>query len=177
MRTIQCRSFCSVTQQTDPIIFQLEGRSSSGSSERNGTRVGSTNPICIFPIHSDWHNAAENEAGSSVGSMFDHTTVESTAVVSFGTGNVHRFPSADSDGGRYVNGPDQNPHLLVRSGHIQLVTLRVSGILLKAKEFQRRLQASFSHRGGKEQRQVTLLHGTSGTAGVIKGIMIPFQHL
>ena len=73
--------------------------------------------------------------------------------------------------------PDQNPHPLVRSGRIQLVAWRVSGILSKAKEFQRRLQASFSHHGGKEQRQVTLLHGASGTAGVIKGIMIPFQHL
>ena len=70
-----------------------------------------------FPIHSDRQSTAENEAGSSVGSMFDHTTVESTAMVSFGTGNVHRFPSADSD------------------------------------------------------------EDTCGTAGVIKGIMIPFQHL
>ena len=102
MGTIQCRSFCSATQQTDPNIFQLEGRSSSSSSERNGTRVGSTDPICISPIHSDRQSTAENEAGSSVGSMFDHTTVESTAMVSFGTGNVHRFPSADSDEGRYV---------------------------------------------------------------------------
>ena len=32
--TIQCRSICSVTQQTDPNIFQLEGRFSSSSSER-----------------------------------------------------------------------------------------------------------------------------------------------
>ena len=64
--------------------------------------MGSTDPICISPIHSDQQNTAENEAGSSVGSMFDHTTVESTAMVSFGTGNVHRFPSADSDEGRYV---------------------------------------------------------------------------
>ena len=104
MGTIQCRSICSETQQTDPNIFQLESRSSSSSSERNGARVGSTNPICFSPIHSDRQSAAENEAGSSVGSMFDHTAVESTAVVSFSTGNVHRFPSADSDEGRHING-------------------------------------------------------------------------
>ena len=98
-------------------------------------------------------------------------------MVSFGTGNVHRFPSADFHEGRYVDGPDQNSHPLVLSGHIQLVAWRVSGILSKAKKFQRRLQASFFPHGGKEQRQVTHLHGASGTASAIKGIMITVQHL
>ena len=92
-------------------------------------------------------------------------------MVSFSTGNVHRFPSADSDEG-HVNGPDQNPHSMVLSGRIQSVTC----ILSKAKKFQRRLQVSFSPHGGKEQKQVTHLHGASGTAGTIKEIMIPFQH-
>ena len=75
-------------------------------------------------------------------------------MVSFSTGNVHRFPSADSDEG-HVNGPDQNPHSMVLSGRIQSVTWRVSGILSKAKKFQRRLQVSFSPHGGKEQKEVT----------------------
>ena len=98
-------------------------------------------------------------------------------MVSFSTGNVHRFPSADSNERRCANGPRSKPPSTSTQGRIQLVAWRVSGILSKAKEFQRRLQASFSLHGGKEQKQVTHLHGASGTAGAIKGIMILFQHL
>ena len=136
MGIFQCLSICSETQD-----LQLECRSSSSSSEHNGTIVESTNPICFSLIHSDRQSAAENEAGSSVGSMFDHTTVESTAVVSFGTGNVHQFSSAVSDEGRHIKRPRSKSHSLVLSGHIQLVAWRVSGILSEAKEFQTRLQA------------------------------------
>ena len=60
--------------------------------------------------------------------------------------------------------------LAVSDSPVELHTLKSQGI-------QRRLQASFFLHGGKEQKQVTHLHGTSGTAGAIKGIMILFQHL
>ena len=104
------------------------------------TRVGSTKPICFSPIHSDRQSAAENEAGSSVRSMFDHTTVESTAVVPL---VLEMSINSDED---MLTDPDQNSHSLVLRSLIQLVAWRVSGILSKPKEFQRRLQ-SFSPHG------------------------------
>ena len=79
--------------------------------------------------------------------MFDHTTVESTAVVSFRAGNVYQFSIVASNAD-----PDQNPRLQsVRHTY-----------------FWRWLQASFSPHWGNEQKQVTHLHGADGTAGAIK---------
>lgn len=73
--------------------------------------------------------------------------------------------------------PFSQPHPLVLSQALQLAAWKVSGKGSLQQGFQNRLLASSPQAGAKVPTQHITLPGRDGSAGVLKGISIPFQHL
>ena len=73
--------------------------------------------------------------------------------------------------------PDQRPHPLQLEGSLCLAVWPISGNISRCKGFLQVLQSSSLNHGEATPMMPTTQPGTSGFAGVLNGISIPFQRL
>ena len=76
-----------------------------------------------------------------------------------------------------IRNPHSQCHPLIQERHMRLGAWPVSGVHCQVANFQKTLSQSTVHLGESQQQNHTILHGTSGYAGVNEGRLIPFQHL
>ena len=104
---------------------------------------------------------------------FDSSSMENTVMVSnvvVTSGGVS-LPSTSTQGGGVASAPSF-PHF--QGDVIQLAAWQISGKAAERKNFLSKLQASSWHHGDPSQTQTTTHSFTSGSAGIIQGIEIPF---
>ena len=76
-----------------------------------------------------------------------------------------------------LQNPQGEPHPLVTEGHLPLAAWPISGNNSAPGDFLKELLQSSGSHGGTRQNQLTVQSGGNGTAGVLHGICIQFQHL
>jgi len=76
-----------------------------------------------------------------------------------------------------VNSPGDSHHSLAVQGHLPLAACPVPGEKVALEAFLNKLSMSSRDLGGSQLNRLTPMHGRSGIAGALNGVLIPFQLL
>jgi len=94
--TVQYRPVCGKAQHPARKILQLPTQSSGRSYGCIGSEMGSSDSLCLPPLHFGWQGLAENKTGGSASGSGDCTTVAVATMVSSYVGHADGLPNSST---------------------------------------------------------------------------------
>ena len=163
---------CIQTHTPTASIFQLETRSSGSSDRCLPSSVAITDEVCKPSLGSNIESPIGNQPPTSrscdcSSSLEESVLVSSSAIPTIRLSPPHNIStrSTAAPGVSVTSIPAQE---------VQLAVWPTSGISVKQKSFQNKLQNSSWHHGEISPQKLTTHSFTSGSAGVFNGTEIPF---